>query len=152
MLVHEESAEEYPAVGLELRYFQAQLALTDFLSEPSSGTQLSRVADRVGRPHKAHGEKRRKLPSIHTEALKKENVKKINGRKSQFLGWAWLQPGGWPFFFPSGFWAVSPSLQPGCLSCGWQLCLWNRREGSFDAINPGSAGQLAEGQTWAPFS
>jgi hypothetical protein len=28
-------------------------------SEPSSGTQISRAADRVGRLHQAHGEKRR---------------------------------------------------------------------------------------------
>jgi hypothetical protein len=45
-------------------------------SEPSSGTQLSRVADRVGRLHQAHGEKRRALPSIHIEALKREKGNK----------------------------------------------------------------------------
>src|SRR5215471_12317341 len=43
-------------------------------SEPSSGTQLSRVAYRVGRLHQAHGEKRRELPSLYSEALKKKNV------------------------------------------------------------------------------
>lgn len=42
--------------------------------EPSNVTQLSRVADRVGRPQPARGGNRRELPSMYAEALKSKKL------------------------------------------------------------------------------